>query len=71
MKGTVKRIIEDKNFGFIKSSDGKEYFFHKSKYNSNWDELVQDYEEIEVKVEFDEVTSSKGPRAENVRRLGG
>ena len=72
MRGIIKRIVEDRRFGFIRSANDKtEYFFHASEYKSNWDELVQDYEETQVLVEFDRVESSKGPRAENVRRIGG
>ena len=28
--GTIKRLVRDKGFGFIRASDGNEYFFHQS-----------------------------------------
>lgn len=30
MDGTIKRIVLEKGFGFIKGKDGQEYFFHRS-----------------------------------------
>jgi CspA family cold shock protein len=30
MKGTVKRLVSDKGFGFVAAEDGNEYFFHQS-----------------------------------------
>ena len=30
MIGTVKSYLSDKNYGFIKGEDGKDYFFHDS-----------------------------------------
>ena len=29
-KGTIKRLVSDKGFGFIAAGDGNEYFFHQS-----------------------------------------
>ena len=29
-KGTVKRVVKDKGFGFLKCDDGREIFFHAS-----------------------------------------
>ena len=30
MNGTIKRLVNDKGFGFILGGDGSEYFFHNS-----------------------------------------
>ncbi|MGO9180337.1 MAG: cold-shock protein [Candidatus Limnocylindrales bacterium] len=29
-RGTVKKLIADRGFGFITGDDGKDYFFHRS-----------------------------------------
>ena len=29
-KGTIKKLIGDKGFGFIKTEDTKEFFFHRN-----------------------------------------
>ena len=29
-KGTIRRLIEDQEFGFIRTAEGKELFFHRS-----------------------------------------
>jgi len=28
--GTIRRLVRDRGFGFIKSTEGKDYFFHRS-----------------------------------------
>jgi len=63
MQGTIKRIIRDRGFGFIRSTDGQEIFFHRSSLQQlNFDGL----KEGEV-VEFDMERGEKGPRATSVR----
>ena len=29
-KGTIRRLISDRGFGFIKTEEGKELFFHRN-----------------------------------------
>jgi cold shock protein len=63
MQGTIKRVIRDRGFGFIRSSEGQEVFFHRSGLqNLNFDSL----KEGDV-VEFELERGEKGPRAVNVR----
>ena len=63
MQGTIKRIISDRGFGFIKSTDGVEVFFHRSGLqNLNFDDLKQG-----DAVVFEIERGDKGPRATNVR----
>lgn len=71
MIGKVRRIVEDKGFGFIKSDlNAVDYFFHKSGFDGHWGDLINDVnDKKEVVVEFDVVASAKGPRAENVKRM--
>lgn len=61
MNGTVKSCMEVKGYGFIKGTDGKEYFFHQSCCIVPMSSLTPG-----KKVEFEVVSSPKGPRAEDV-----
>ena len=63
-KGTVKKVVSDRGFGFIAADDGKEYFFHQSGVDSslNFDSLRGG-----EAVSFDIEQSQKGPRANRVR----
>jgi cold shock CspA family protein len=71
MTGQVKKLVADKNFGFIVAEDHREYFFHRQSFRGDWDELTNDMNDSNPKifVEFEESEGPKGPRAENVERL--
>lgn len=61
-KGTIKKIIDDRHFGFIKTENGQEIFFHGTALtNISWDDLNTDME-----VEFEIESTPKGDRAVNV-----
>lgn len=63
IKGSIKRLVADKGFGFILADDGNEYFFHNSACSSTpFDELREGQA-----VTFDRGQGPKGPRGENVR----
>ena len=65
--GTIKKLVQDKGFGFISTSDGTDVFFHHSTVaDGQFDSL-----EVGQKVEFtiDNGGGSKGgkgPRAASV-----
>ncbi|HEY8680318.1 MAG TPA: cold shock domain-containing protein [Candidatus Dormibacteraeota bacterium] len=61
--GTVKKVVNDRGFGFIAAEDGKEYFFHRSGLDSslNFDSLNGGEAVI-----FEVEASEKGPRATRV-----
>lgn len=63
MNGRIKNIHEDKNFGFIRGEDNKEYFFHRTALvnDTDWNECSRDRN-----VTFIPTTSTKGFRAEEV-----
>jgi CspA family cold shock protein len=68
--GTVKKLVPDRGFGFIRSTDGKEFFFHGSSVEApaTFDELTEGTE-----VDFEEEPSrkvNKGPRAYRVQVVG-
>lgn len=67
--GTIKKLIEGKDFGFIKPDDqkpgDKDIFFHKeSLVEVTWNELKEG-----DKVSYDVELSDKGPKAANVKRV--
>jgi CspA family cold shock protein len=63
MRGTIKRLVSDKGFGFILADDQNEYFFHSS---ACGDVRFDDLREGQP-VTFERGQGPKGPRAENVR----
>jgi CspA family cold shock protein len=62
--GTIKKVVSDRGFGFIRAEDEKEYFFHRNSLDStlDFDRLVGG-----ERVEFEVESSPKGPRAGRVR----
>ena len=63
-QGTIKKLVADKGFGFIRSDSGTEFFFHRSSVDGDFDSLREGQE-----VEYEEGDGPKGPRAEKVRAL--
>jgi CspA family cold shock protein len=63
MQGTIKRVIRDRGFGFIRSTDGQEIFFHRSTLQQMTFDGIKEGEAVEFEMENGE----KGPRATSVR----
>ena len=63
MKGTIKRIIRRRGFGFIDAEDGQAVFFHRSALE---EETVFDSLEEGNSVEFEVEEGPKGLRAVKV-----
>jgi len=61
MTGIIKSYIEDKQFGFIKGDDKKDYFFHRSSVN-NKDSIVDG-----AIVSFDTKATPKGYTATKIK----
>ena len=61
--GTIKRLVRDRGFGFIRDDGGQEWFFHRSSVKAGSFEALNEGQ----RVSFDEEPSSKGPRAGNIR----
>jgi len=71
MKGRVKRWFESRGFGFVTSSDGRDFFFHCSDLRST--EMFKTVREGDA-VEFELGPArdpAKPPAAVNVVRLEG
>ena len=60
--GTIKKLVADRGFGFISAEDGKDFFFHRSGIEGDFDTLRGG-----EKVTFEVESSPKGPRARSVR----
>ncbi len=61
--GKIKRLINDRGFGFISDTDGREVFFHQGALvDAKFGDLSAGQ-----KLEFDVENAEKGPRAINVR----
>lgn len=62
-QGQIKKLVEDKGFGFIKRDGGdKDLFFHCSAVQGQFEDLREGQT-----VTFTEGHGEKGPRAENVQ----
>ncbi len=66
MKGKVIRFNKKKGFGFIKSDDERDIFFHYSSL------VMEGFKDIAIdsEVEFDVEETDKGLRASNVKKIG-
>ena len=67
MTGTIKKIMRDKGFGFIRDESGLEHFFHRSSVRGAVFELLREGQRVEFAIE----ESQKGPRAGDVRLIEG
>ena len=63
-EGTISAVRADRGFGFIKSPNQPDIFFHMSDLGEG---LEFDASLQELRVRFDIAESSRGPRAANVR----
>lgn len=65
MTGTIRRILQDRGFGFIEPDDGgKELFFHKSRLAPRVPfEDLREGDEVEFRIRPGE----KGPQAVDVK----
>ena len=60
--GSIKRLVRDRGFGFIRDDNGLEWFFHRTAVtDGTFDQLNEGQ-----RVSFEEEPSAKGPRAGNV-----
>lgn len=64
VQGTVKRVMEEKGFGFIAQQSGIDVFFHKRDLDKSvpFDESL-----VGKRVEFRVITGDRGPKAESIR----
>ena len=63
MRGTIKKLIRDRGFGFIRAADGQEVFFHRGSLPMDGFDRLSEGDSVEFEAE----QSPKGLRAVNVR----
>jgi len=61
--GKVKRLVQERGFGFITADDGREIFFHRSGVEGTTFESLREGQ----RVSFDVEKGQKGPRAVHVQ----
>lgn len=61
-KGTIKKLVEDKGYGFIKVGGGKDLFFHAKQLNNCEFDALEEGDTVSFEVEQTE----KGARAVGV-----
>lgn len=64
-KGTIRRLITDRGYGFIQT-EGGDLFFHRNDLIGVTYELLTEGQQVE----FEVTHTSKGPEAANVRFTG-
>ena len=64
-RGPIIRIVRDRGFGFVRTENGSEIFFHHSTLPPGVFDMLQEGQEIEFDVEND--PRGRGQRAGNVR----
>jgi len=62
-QGTIKKLVADRGFGFIKGENGELFFHHSSLEEGVSIEALRPGQTVE----YEEGQSPKGPRAEKVR----
>jgi len=63
--GPIVRMVRDRGFGFIRTEDGSEIFFHHSTMGPGEFDALVEGQEIEFDIETD--PRGRGQRAGNVR----
>ncbi len=63
--GSVTRLIRDRGFGFVRTQDGNEIFFHHSALPPGVFDTLQEGQELEFEVGVD--PRGRGERATDVR----
>ena len=63
--GTIRRLVKNRGFGFIKSTEGKDYFFHRSQVVGVSLDLLEEGQSVE----FEKGDSPKGPKEVNIKLI--
>lgn len=64
--GKVKKLVQDKGFGFIQTDSGEDVFFHHSTVADQGFDGLSEGQQVEYTVEQGQSSKGKGPRAASV-----
>jgi CspA family cold shock protein len=64
--GTIKKLVNDKGFGFIQTDNGADIFFHHSTVQNGAFDNLTEGQHVEYTVEQGGGQKGKGPRAASV-----
>ena len=67
--GTIKKLVQDKGFGFIQTADGADVFFHHSSVADQLFDNLTEGQKVEYTVEQAGAPKGKGPRAASVKPM--
>lgn len=62
VKGTIRRLLEYRGFGFIQGEDGRNVFFHRSEVRDVPFQALREGQAVEFRVE----ETPQGPKARGV-----
>ena len=66
MRGSIKKIVQDRGFGFIRPERGPDVFFHCSTVQGGAFESLAEGQEVDYELEDCGIKGGKGPRASTV-----
>ena len=66
--GPIARMVRDRGFGFVRTENGDEVFFHHSALPPGVFDSLNEGQELEFEIEVD--TRGRGERARDVRIIG-
>ena len=64
--GKIKKLVQEKGFGFIQTSNGEDVFFHHSTVADHGFDNLTEGQQVEYTVEEGQSQKGKGPRAASV-----
>jgi CspA family cold shock protein len=64
--GKIKKLVQDKGFGFIQTGSGEDVFFHHSTVADHGFDNLTEGQAVEYTVEEGQGGKGKGPRAASV-----
>ena len=64
--GKIKKLVQDKGFGFIQTDAGDDVFFHHSTVADMGFDNLTEGQRVEYQVESGQSPKGKGPRASSV-----